>query len=124
MKKLLFILLSVFFVSVAVAQPKVKKDAKGNAILKKYRIVVSFTSHSSGIDDGKYEAITKFIKEHPKKPKYEEVVSGMEGERNLCLELKKWSKSNQKKFVEELKKIAQGSDRVFINENAMSVQKE
>lgn len=124
MKKIILLILSVFLVSFAVAQPRVKKDAKGNPILKKYRIVISFTSQGGGIDGEKYDAISKFITAHPKKPVFDEVASGMEGERNICLQLKKWKKSEQKALVEELKKLAQGSDRVFINENAKSVQKE
>ena len=124
MKKLFYTFLVMLVTAFAMAQPKIKKDSKGNPILKKYRVVIAFTSHSSGIDDEKYQAITKYFQSHPKKPAYDEVASGMEGERNICSQLKKLKKSEQKKFIEELKKLAQGSDRVFINENAESVQKE
>ncbi len=89
----------------------------------KYRVVVSFTSHASGIDAPKFDAITKFLDTHPKKPAYDILPWGREGERDYCLHLKEMNSSEQKTFIEELKKLAQGSDRVFVNENTERVKK-
>jgi hypothetical protein len=90
----------------------------------KYRVVVSFTSHASGIDGAKYEAIENFIKSHPKKPAYDLLPWGREGERDICMNLPEMNNSEQKTFVAELKKLAQGSDRVFVNENTERVKKQ
>jgi hypothetical protein len=90
----------------------------------KYRVVVSFTSHASGIDGERYDKIENYIKNHPKKPAYDLLPWGREGERDICLNLKELNSSEQKAFVEELKKMAQGSDRVFVNENTERVKKQ
>lgn len=89
----------------------------------KYRLVISFTSHASGIDGPKYDAITGFLDKHPKKPAYDILPWGREGERDYCLHLKEMNSSEQKTFIEEVKKLAQGSDRVLINENTERVKK-
>jgi hypothetical protein len=90
----------------------------------KYRVVVSFTSHASGIDGERYDKIENYIKNHPKKPAFDILPWGREGERDICLNLKELSASEQKTFIEELKKMAQGSDRVFVNENTERVKKQ
>lgn len=89
----------------------------------KYRLVISFISQGSGIDGDKYDKITQFLDKHSKKPAYDVIARGREGERDYCMQLKEMNSSEQKTFIEELKKIAQGSDRVFINENAERVKK-
>ncbi len=89
-----------------------------------YRVVASFISHASGIDAQKFDAIENFAKAHAKKPTYDLLAWGREGERDLCFHLKELNKDEQKAFVEELKKLAQGSDRVFINENTERVKKQ
>lgn len=88
-----------------------------------YRLVISFTSHASGIDAEKYDAITKFLDTHPKKPAYDILPWGREGERDYCLQLKEMNSTDQKAFITEIKKLAQGSDRVFVNENTERVKK-
>ncbi len=89
--------------------PKIKKLT--------FRLIVSFTSHASGIDFEKYDAIIKYIQSHPKKPKYKLYGWGREGEVDICMKLKELKKSERKAFIEEIKKLAQGSDRVFVNTN-------
>lgn len=90
----------------------------------KYRVVVSFTSPGSGIDGERYDKIENFIKNHPKKPAYEILPWGREGERDIALNLKELSTSEQKTFIEELRKMAQGSDKTFVNENTERVKKQ
>lgn len=89
----------------------------------KYRLVVSFTSIGSGIDGPKYDAIETYVKNHPKKPAYDILPYGREGERDFCFNLKEMNSSEQKSFIEEIKKLAQGSDRVKVNENTERVKK-
>ena len=87
----------------------------------KFALIISFTSHASGIDGEKYDAIIKYISNHPKKPKYKIYGWGREGERDICMNLKELKKSERKAFIDEIKKLANGSDRVFVNTD---VQKE
>ncbi len=82
-----------------------------------FALIVSFTSYASGIDGEKYDAIMKYIDSHPKKPKYKLYGWGREGERDICMNLKEFKKPERKGFIEEIKKLAQGSDRVFVNTN-------
>jgi hypothetical protein len=100
---------------------EVSKDGEQKV---KYRVVVSFTSHASGIDGEKYDKIENYIKNHAKKPAYDILPWGREGERDICLNLKELSSTEQKAFIDELKKMAQGSDRVFVNENTERVKKQ
>ncbi len=135
MKKLTLIVLASCFVMFANCQTKTKtkKTAKDQPqstttstgeVKVTYRVVVSFTSHSSGIDSQKYDAIEAYIKNHAKKPAFDVIAKGREGEREICLHLKELTKSEQIAFIDELKKLAQGSDRVFVNENAERVKKQ
>lgn len=87
----------------------------------KFALIISFTSHASGIDGEKYDAIIKYIESHPKKPKYKIYFWGREGERDICMNLKELKKSERKAFIEEIKKLSAGSDRVFVN---LNVEKE
>lgn len=87
----------------------------------KFALIISFTSHASGIDGEKYDAIMNYINSHPKKPKYKIYGWGREGERDICMNLKELKKSERKSFIDEIKKLANGSDRVFVN---LNVEKE
>ena len=84
----------------------------------KCRVAVSFISFASGIDGAKYEAVKSYIEKHPKKPSYEEIPMGREGERDFCLSLKEMNSSEQTEFIKDLKKLAEGSDRVKVMEDA------
>jgi hypothetical protein len=133
MKKISLILLACCFVMFASGQSKgkaKKSKLKGTEVQAagevkvKYRVVVSFISHASGIDGPKYDAIDNFVKTHAKKPAYDLLMWGREGERDLCFHLKEMNAAEQKTFVEDLKKLAQGTDRVFVNENTERVKKQ
>ena len=87
----------------------------------KFALIISFTSHAYGIDGEKYDAIIKYISTHPKKPKYKLYGWGREGERDICMNLKELTKPERKTFINEIKKLANGSDRVLIN---LNVEKE
>jgi hypothetical protein len=81
------------------------------------RVAISFISIASGIDGAKYDEMEKYIQNHPKKPAFEVIPMGREGERDICMSLKEMNSSEQKDFVKELKKMAETSDRVKVNEN-------
>ncbi|MCX7729195.1 MAG: hypothetical protein N2203_06975 [Bacteroidia bacterium] len=97
----------------------VEKPTSQNPPTKKlkFALIISFISHASGIDGEKYDAVIKYIDTHPKKPKYKQYFWGREGERDICMNLKEFNKSERKTFIEEIKKIAAGSDRVHVNTN-------
>jgi hypothetical protein len=83
----------------------------------KCRVAVSFFSVASGIDDAAYTKIEAFIKAHPKKPAFDIIPMGREGERDICMSLKEMNKDEIKAFIEELNKLAKTSDRVNVMEN-------
>lgn len=81
------------------------------------RVAVSFFSVASGIDGAAYEKIEAYIKAHPKKPAYDIIPMGREGERDICMSLKEMNKDEIKAFIEELNNMAKTSDRVKVMEN-------
>lgn len=81
------------------------------------RVAVSFISFASGIDAPVYDKIEAYIKAHPKKPAFEIIPMGREGERDICMSLKEMNKDEIKVFIEELNKLAKTSDRVKVMEN-------
>ena len=133
MKKLTLIFLASYLVLFVNCQTKnrVKKTAINQPqstttgeVKETYRLVVSFTSIGSGIDTQKYETIETFIKNHTKKPAFEVIAKGREGEREICLQLKELTKTEQNSFIDDIKKLAQGSERVAVTENADRVKKQ
>ena len=125
MKKLTLMILavvSVFFTdcktkSKATTSSEPNKTVADNGTKLKCRVSVSFISFSSGIDGAKYDVIETWIKNHPKKPSYDVIAMGREGERDICLSLKEMNSNEQKEFIKELNKQAEGSDRVKVMEN-------
>lgn len=89
-----------------------------NTQVEKYRVIISFISKGTGTDGEKRQAIMSYIEKHPKKPTNSIVHWGREGETDFCLNLTELSKSEQTEFVSEIKKLAAGSDLIFISENA------
>lgn len=89
-----------------------------NPQTEKYRVIISFISKGAGTDGEKRQAIMSYIEKHPKKPENSIVHWGREGETDFCLNLKELSKTEQTEFVNEIKKLAGGSDLIFISENA------
>ncbi|MGZ3884746.1 MAG: hypothetical protein ACXVPQ_07915 [Bacteroidia bacterium] len=130
MKKLALVIFASCFVLFANAQTKTKNTTSATDSkvqkekMEKWRFCVAFTSHASGIDGPKYDSIETYIKNHPKHPAYVTVAQGREGERELRLQLKELSKAEQKTFIQEVKKLAEGSDRVVITENVERVKKQ
>jgi len=131
MKKLTLIILAAASVMFTNCKTKSKATSSSDSASKvaedasklKCRVVVSFISFSSGIDGAKYDAIDAWMKNHPKKPAYDVIAMGREGERDICLSLKEMNSSEQKEFIKELSKQAEGSDRVKVNENQERIKR-
>ena len=84
-----------------------------------YRLLVSFTSKGAGTDNEKRTAFLAYVDAHVKKPAYKTINWGREGETDYCFNLSELSaKKDMIAFIEEVKKIASGSDRIIIAENA------
>ena len=84
---------------------------------KKYRLVISYSSIGTGIDNDAFEKMDKFVKEHPKKPVYERFGYGREGETDVAFSLKEIKSGDQAKFITDLKTAMGKSDRVNYKEN-------
>lgn len=125
MKKLTLILMATVAVLFANCKTKSKATTTSTDDGTKIqcRVAVSFISFASGIDAAAYDKIEAFIKNHPKKPAYDLIPMGREGERDICMGLKEMNKSEQKAFIEELKKLAETSDRVKVNENQERIKR-
>jgi hypothetical protein len=132
MKKLALVILAVFSLSLMNCKTKSKattssdkpnKTVADDGTKLKCRLVVSFWSVASGIDGPKYDEIEAFIKNHPKKPSYEVIPMGREGERDICMSLKEMNKDEIKTFIDDLNKMAKTSDRVKVMENQERVKR-
>lgn len=126
MKKLALVILAVFTLTLMNCKTKSKATTSSDKPNKhvaddgtkiQCRLVVSFWSVASGIDGPKYDEIEAYIKNHPKKPAFEVIPMGREGERDICMSLKEMNKDEIKAFIEELNKMAKTSDRVKVMEN-------
>lgn len=129
MKKLTLLLIAALSLAFANCKTKSKatsssdnssgqNTASSDGTKVKCRVVISFISIGSGINGPKYDEIKGFIDKHPKKPAYDEIPAGREGEREVCMSLKEMNSSEQAEFIKELKKMAEGADRVSVSENA------
>lgn len=89
-----------------------------------YRLIVTFISKGAGTDGPKRTAFLAYVDGHPLKPAYKTVTWGREGEADYCFNLSELtSKKDLIAFIEEVKKIAGGSDMMNITENAESQHK-
>lgn len=87
---------------------------------KNYRFIVSFISIGTGVDGDAFNKLEKFIKEHPKKPAFEQKRWGREGEVDFMFSLKEFKTAEQAKFINDLKAAIGKSDRVQYKENEKS----
>ncbi|MES2513365.1 MAG: hypothetical protein V4580_04445 [Bacteroidota bacterium] len=84
-----------------------------------YRLLVSFTSKGAGTDGDKRTSFLTYVESHPKKPTYKTVNWGREGETDYCFNLTELaSKKEMTEFIENVKKLTAGSDRIIVSENA------
>ena len=85
----------------------------------KYTIIVSFTSRGTGANSTQREAFLDYVKKHPKNIQYKTVLWGREGESDYCFKLIELTKSEQKEFISEVKKIVAGNDLIQVTEDAV-----
>lgn len=113
------LLLTILLVCCKTNQDVSKKTDSKTSEFKtgSYRLIVSFISKGAGFDSQKKNALVSFIENHPKKPKYNTVQWGKEGEVDFCFKLTEWSDKEQADFVNEVKTKMKGSDLVVILEN-------
>lgn len=82
-----------------------------------YRLVLEFYSIGAGTDGSAINKFQSFLDNHPKKPTYDKMRWGREGECDYCLKLSELGKKEQAQFVEEVKKLLTSSQLVHIEEN-------
>jgi len=84
-----------------------------------YRLIVSFISKGAGTDSDKRTAFLAYVDGHALKPAYKTVTWGREGETDYCFNLSELtSKKDMVAFIDEVRKIAAGSDMMNVTENA------
>ena len=93
------------------------------AVEQTYRIIVSFISKGTGVDRPKAESFLKYVETHPKKPAYDKIQWGREGEMDFCFLLKELDKKETATFIETIKTQMKGSDMVFVTENTVAPHK-
>lgn len=129
MNKLLLItaIISLAFTSVSCKSKKettTKNTANTNEKEVKYRLIVSFISKGAGTDNTKRTAFIEYVNSHPKKPKFETINWGREGETDYCFNLKELTtKKEMVVFIEKVKSISGGSDMMQLFEDSESMHK-
>jgi len=88
-----------------------------------YRFIVEFYSIGEGTDGKAKEKFNSFIENYQPKPDFEKYLWGREGESDYCFQLKNMNESDQKKFVEEAKKLLSDSKLVHFSENSPCLHK-
>lgn len=128
--KQLFFLIAIFSLAISTVSCKAKKEATTTtsettptttAMTETkehtYRFIISFISKGTGVDRNNVEALLKYVEAQPKKPEYEKIQWGREGEMDFCFQLNELKKDEQAKFIKDVKNQMAGSDRVFMTEN-------
>lgn len=112
-------ILSAKAASISAAHPAKPLQEQPVAKEEKYRLIVSFISKGAGANSDQRQAFLNYVDSLAKKPAYKLVRWGREGETDYCFTLKELSKKEQSTFISEVKKKVAGSDRVFVEENAV-----
>ena len=132
MKKIFFLasLVSLACISCKAKKEAVKTSDSAAAISNipdapiTYRLIVSFISKGAGTNSEKRTAFLAYVDGHAKKPAYKTVTWGREGETDYCFNLAELTaKKDLITFIDDIKKIAAGSDMLLISENAECAHK-
>ena len=122
----LFFLIAIFSLAVNFCGCKSKKNATTSTTkttevitdkIHTYRLIASFISKGAGVNRTKVEALMNIVEKHPKKPVYEKISWGREGEMDFCFQLNEMKASEQTAFINQIKKELNEGDMVFITEN-------
>lgn len=96
------------------AQQKGAKTGKAKASRVGYKLMVDFVSKGAGIDNAAYTKVEELANNHPKKPAFNVVAKGKEGEKKMYFGLTELNEDEQRAFVEEVQKIVGSSETVAI----------
>lgn len=91
--------------------------------VQKYRLIISFISKGEGIDSKRRQEFLTFVETHPKKPVFNTVNWGREGETDYCFMLTELYKRDQIEFITKIRAIAGGTDIVVVSEDAECIHK-
>lgn len=127
MKKIFFLasVISLAFISCKTKKQTLKTNENSATISSNqtaspitYRLIVSFISKGAGPDSEKIKSFLAYSDGHPKKPAYQTIAWGREGEVDYCFTLSELtSKKDLVTFIEDIKKIGAGSDMLIVSEN-------
>lgn len=110
---LLLLLVALTSFSLCEAQSKTKfktkKTSQGRIM---WRLRVDFISKGAGIDEKTYQALINHAASHPKKPTYNVVQKGKEGEKQVYFGLAELSEDEQYKFVGEVNSLVRHRELV------------
>jgi hypothetical protein len=81
---------------------KTKKTKQGRIT---WRLMVDFISKGSGIDTKTYDALISYAATHPKKPIYNVIEKGREGEKQVYFGLAELSEDEQYAFVDDVQRM-------------------
>lgn len=119
MKKVIFLMsILVFACSITNAQTKTKTAKKtktaqtGRKIAPK--LTLDFISRGGGIDNDAFAKIEDYAKNHPKKPFYEVVAQGKEGEKKIYFPLNELTQEEQVSFVNDVKAMITKPEMVLV----------
>jgi hypothetical protein len=86
-----------------------------------FRVVVSFISIGAGTDPGAVSLLENYLIQfetaHGKKPEYQRIPWGREGEVDNCFNLHELDNTTQIEFIKGLKSAFSGHDLIQITEN-------
>jgi hypothetical protein len=104
-------------------QEKHKKKSKTEERRPAVRLEIEFISVGQGIDAESLEKIENYANNHPKKPAYNVVKQGREGERKLYFGLTELTPEEQTAFIEDVKKMIVKPELVKVTEPMKSTGK-
>lgn len=81
---------------------RIKKTKSGRIA---WRLMVDFKSRGGGIDNNTYDALMNYTAKHPKKPAYNVIEKGREGEKKVYYGLAELTEDEQYAFVQEVQKM-------------------
>ncbi|HXB41373.1 MAG TPA: hypothetical protein VNZ49_12580 [Bacteroidia bacterium] len=117
MKKVIFLIsLLAFNYSITNAQTKKGSKTKNTQSGRKIapKLTLDFISKGGGIDNETFTKVEDFAKNHPKKPFYEVVAKGKEGEKKMYFPLSELTEEEQVAFVDDVKKIISKPEMVLV----------
>ncbi len=111
-------LLSLVFLGACFPKKTAKTDASSSsssASRNSYRLMLTFISKGSGIDNAAYSKVESYVNSHPKKPAFNVVENGKEGEKKMYFGLNELTEDERYAFVNEVNKLVTGEQMVKVD---------